>query len=45
VSSSKPKTKTKQRCEVCNKKIRTMVFKNTGVCSGICEKRRNEEKD
>ena len=30
-------------CEVCGKTIRVMCFRLTGVCSGDCEKARDEK--
>lgn len=36
----KPRSK-KKRCEVCDKKIKTMIFRGSGVCSDDCRKKRD----
>jgi predicted nucleic acid-binding Zn ribbon protein len=30
-----------EKCSVCTRPIRTMVFKDTGVCSDLCRKKRD----
>lgn len=41
MKTEKVKKDKKQRCEVCGKKIKVQIFKNTGICSGRCKDARD----
>lgn len=32
-----------ETCEICDKKIEVQIMKNTGVCSELCRKARDDE--
>lgn len=33
----------KERCSICKKKIKIMIYKSTGVCSENCRKERDND--